>query len=307
MVIKTKDVNSEVNQLVGGTSWLFSREDQMCKWDYLFVDEASQVSLADLIASGSCAQNIVLLGDQMQLPQPIEGIHPGKSGLSVLDYLMGDHPTVPKEMGIFLENTYRMHPDICKPISDGVYESRLNSVESCKQQKLVIKSDADKALKKESGITYIEVAHQGRSQSSAEESKRIKEIYQSLLKQSWIDREGKEHKITNNDILIVAPYNAQIRQLKKDLGNDARIGTVDKFQGQEAAVAIYSMTSSDKESIPRGLDFLFSKNRLNVGVSRAKCLALIVASPELRKIECDKVEDMVLLNFYIKLISKNSV
>lgn len=307
MFIKSNEINSEEHQLVGGTSWLFSREDQMDKWDYLFVDEASQVSLADLIASGSCAKNIVLLGDQMQLPQPIEGIHPGKSGLSVLDYLMGDHPTVPKEMGIFLEKTYRMHPSICKPISDGVYESRLNSVESCEQQKLVIRPDADKALKKVCGISYIEVAHQGRSQSSEEESKRIKEIYQSLLKQSWIDREGKEHKITNNDILVVAPYNAQIRQLKKDLGNDARIGTVDKFQGQEAAVAIYSMTSSDKESIPRGLDFLFSKNRLNVGVSRAKCLAIIVASPELGKIECDKVEDMALLNFYIKLISKNSI
>lgn len=305
LVVSKDEINPSKYQLVGGTSFLLCKEEFVGGWDYLFVDEASQFSLADLIACGGCAKNIVLLGDQMQLPQPIEGIHPGKSGLSSLDFLMGNHATVPRNMGIFLEQTYRMHPRICKPISEGVYESQLTSANECNDQKLVFKDNTDQDLKPE-GISYVKVTHKDRSQSSPEEAARIKEIYDSLLNQNWVDKNGNEKRITNEEIIIVAPFNAQIKVLKKLLGPDARIGTVDKFQGQEGAVAILSMTCSDRESIPRGLDFLFSKNRLNVGISRAKCLAVIVASPELELIECDKLGDMALLSFYTKLLNASN-
>ena len=304
-VCSSRELNSNIHDLSGGTAWAYCVEEQTAQWDYLFIDEASQVSLADLLAAGSCAKNIILLGDQMQLSQPVQGTHPGKSGLSSLDYLMNDHATVPSDRGIFLEHTYRMHPEICKPISKGVYEDRLESNPDCAVQKIILNEHAHSALKP-FGISYVPVLHQGRSQASTEEAKTIKAVYESLLQQKWMNKYGEIQPITENDILIVAPYNAQRIELRKELGTLARIGTVDKFQGQEAAVAIFSMTSSDRENIPRGLDFLFSKNRLNVALSRAKCLALLVASPELEQIECDKVDDMRLLNFYTQIIDASS-
>ena len=299
-VLDSKNIDSSIHKLVGGTAWLFCRPEQQDKWDYLFVDEASQVSLADAVAAGICAKNIVLLGDQMQLPQPTQGIHPGDSGTSVLDYLMQGHATVPKDKGIFLGMTYRMHPHVCEPVSQGVYDGRLQAADSCSQQKLVLNSHADAVLKS-TGIVYLAVPHVQRSQSAPEEVARIHLLYESLLNQTWTTRDGETKPITEADVLIVAPYNAQVRLLRKALGTKARVGTVDKFQGQEAAVAIVSMTTSDGDEIPRGLDFLFSKNWLNVAVSRAKCLAIIVASPGLQNVECSKIGEMPLLNFYSQL------
>jgi uncharacterized protein len=301
-VIRSDDLNPALHRLAGGTAWLFCRTAQTQEWDYLFVDEASQLSLADALAAGSCARNIVLLGDQMQLPQPTEGTHPGDSGLSVLDYLMQGHATVPAEQGIFLGITHRMHPDVCKPISEGVYEGRLVSAAECAAQGLVLNATADPALKAQ-GVVHVPVPHAHRSQSAPEEAQRIKQLFDSLLQQHWIDRNGATHPITPRDILVVAPYNAQVRELRRALGNQARVGTVDKFQGQEAAVAIVSMTTSDADNLPRSLDFLFNKNRLNVAVSRAKCLALVVASPGLQGMDCGTVEEMGLLSFYARLVN----
>jgi uncharacterized protein len=281
---------------------LFSRPAQTQQWDYLFIDEASQLSLADAIAAGSCAHNIVLMGDQMQLPQPTEGIHPGDSGLSVLDFLMQGHATVPPEQGIFLGTTHRMHPAVCQPISEGVYEGRLISSPACAAQGLELNTSADPALKAH-GVVYVPVPHTHRSQTSPEEAQRIKALFDSLLQQQWTDRTGNTRPITPDDILVVAPYNAQVRVLRQVLGQQARVGTVDKFQGQEAAVAIVSMTTSDAENLPRSLDFLFSKNRLNVAVSRAKCLAMVVASPGLQGMDCGTVEEMGLLSFYARLVN----
>lgn len=298
--IDPKDLDATVHRLAGGTAWLFSRSAQTHRWDYLFIDEASQVSLADALAAKCCARNIVLLGDQMQLPQPTEGTHPGESGLSVLDYLMQGHATVPPELGIFLGQTHRMHPDVCRPISEGVYEGRLSSAPECARQRLLLDDGADPALRP-SGMIWVPVPHQDCRQRSEPEALRIQTLYRSLLGQRWVDRDGRTWPLTAQDIVIVAPYNAQVQLLRRTLGDGARVGTVDKFQGQEAAVAIFSMTTSDAENMPRGLDFLFSRNRLNVGVSRAKCLALIVASPALRTMACQKVEDMALLSFYARL------
>jgi uncharacterized protein len=301
-VIKSDELNPAQHRLAGGTAWLFCRPPQTQKWDYLFIDEASQLSLADSLAAGSCARNIVLLGDQMQLPQPTEGTHPGDSGLSVLDYLMQGHATVPADQGIFLGVTHRMHPAVCLPISDGVYESRLTSADACATQSLVLNANADSALRAQ-GVVYVPVPHAHRSQTAPEEAKRIKQLFDSLLQQRWTDRTGTTHDMTIEDILVVAPYNAQVRELRQTLGDQARVGTVDKFQGQEATVAIVSMTTSDADNLPRSLDFLFSKNRLNVAVSRAKCLALVVSSPGLQGINCGTVEEMMLLNFYARLLS----
>ena len=304
-VIDSQLIDSAQHKLVGGTAWLFCRPEQAQKWDYMFVDEASQVSLADVVAAGCAARNIVLLGDQMQLPQPTQGVHPGDSGLSVLDYLMQGNATVPHNKGIFLGLTYRMHPEVCEPVSDGIYEGRLKSAAPCATQRLVLNSNADPALKP-TGIVYLPVPHANRSQSAQEEASRIRSLRDSLLQQSWINRDGEIKPITDADILIVAPFNAQKRELRRQLGDNARIGTVDKFQGQEAAVAIVSMTTSDGDNMVRGVDFLFSKNRLNVAVSRAKCLAIVVASPGLHLVDCKKIEDMPLLNFYALLTQPNT-
>ena len=301
-VIQSNELNPEQHRLAGGTTWLFCRPEQTRKWDYLFIDEASQLSLADAVAAGGCAQNIVLLGDQMQLPQPTEGVHPGDSGLSVLDYLMQGHATVPAHQGIFLGTTHRMHPEVCKHISEGVYEGRLMSASACAAQGLVLKATADPVLRKY-GVVYVPVPHENCNQSSKEEVNRIKELFINLQQQSWTDRNGETRPVTSDDILVVAPYNAQVRALRYALGNGTRIGTVDKFQGQEAAVVIVSMTTSDGNNLPRSLDFLFSKNRLNVAISRAKCLALLVASPGLKEIECKTVEEMALMSFYARLMN----
>lgn len=302
--LDARDLDARATPLAGGTAWLFCRPAQAGRWDYLFIDEASQVSLADVVAAGGAARNIVLLGDQLQLAQPVEGSHPGDSGLSALDYLMQGHATVPPEQGIFLDRSHRMHPDVCGPVSDGVYEGRLTAADACSRQQLRLGAGADAALRP-SGVYWVPVAHTHCRQRSEPEARRIAELYDSLLQQSWVDRDGTTARLTSQDILIVAPYNAQVRLLRDTLGSHARVGTVDKFQGQEAAAAIYSMTTSDAESMPRSFDFLFSRNRLNVGVSRAKCLALIVASPALRTAVCERVEDMPLLNLYA-LFTRNT-
>lgn len=231
----------------------------------------------------------------------MEGIHPGDSGLSVLDYLMGGHATVPAELGIFLGTSHRMHPDVCRPISQGVYEGRLQAASACARQRLVLGATADPALRA-TGVVHVPVRHRHRSQRSPEEAKRIAELWHSLQQQHWCNRDGQCAPIGPADILVVAPYRAQVRELQQALGPQARVGTVDKFQGQEAAVSILSMTTSDGDDVPRGLDFLFSKNRLNVAVSRAKCLALVVGSPALSVIETDRVEDMQRLSFYSRLV-----
>jgi uncharacterized protein len=299
-VISTRDADAGDHNLLGGTAWVFSREKHRGRWDYLFIDEASQVSLADVMAIGSCANNIVLLGDQMQLQQPTQGIHPGESGLSVLDYMMRGRATIPSEEGIFLAQTYRMHPDLCRPISALIYEGRLVSSPGLASQTLIL-TNADPGLRN-NGISYVPVPHAGCSQVSQAECARISTLYQNLLGQRWRNHRGVEASITERDILILAPYNAQVRRLQTALGAAARVGTVDKFQGQEAAVCILSMTSSDPETMPRGVDFLFSRQRMNVAVSRARCLTVIVASPGLEAVLCSQPEDIPLVNFYARLV-----
>jgi uncharacterized protein len=159
----------------------------------------------------------------------------------------------------------------------------------------VLGSEADAVLKP-SGICIVPMSHQGCSQSSVEEVERIKSLYANLLGQRYTDDSGVEHNFTAGNILVVSPYNLQVKRLEEALPNAARIGTVDKFQGQEAEVVIISMATSSGDDLPRHIEFLYSKNRINVAVSRARCLAVLVVNPALLDIRCQTVEQMMLVN-----------
>lgn len=282
-------------QLIAGTAWLFAREEFEQAVDYLVIDEAGQVALGNLVAMATAARNVVLVGDQQQLGQPTQGVHPGESGANALDHLLQGAATVPPDRGIFLDVSWRMHPAVCGWISDAIYEGRLHSHPSTAQQALVLDGTAHPALTP-AGLRFLPVEHAGRSQRSPEEADTIKAIWQNLMGQRWTDRHGAERSITPDDVLVVAPYNVQVNTIRDVLPDGARVGTVDKFQGQEAAVAIVSMTTSSGDDLPRDIGFLFSRNRLNVAVSRAQCLAIVVASPRLLEVSCGTIEDMRLVD-----------
>jgi uncharacterized protein len=264
-------------QLAAGTAWLFSRENQQV--DYLFVDEAGQVSLADALAMGTAARNLVLVGDPLQLDQVLQGTHPGGSEVSVLKHLLGDDATVPPDRGLFLERTYRLHPDVCGYISEEFYEGRLEPAPVA----------AERTTPLGTGLRYLAVEHEGHRQESPEEVAVVR---------AEVERLGAAG-IT--DVIVVAAYNAQVNAVQEALPG-VRVGTVDKFQGQEADVVIYSMASSSGEDVPRGLEFLLSRNRLNVAISRARCLAYLVASPRLLEVNCNTIPQMRLANALCRFV-----
>lgn len=292
-VEKTEALTLNEN-LVAGTAWFFSNEHLKEQLDYLFIDEAGQVAVANVVAMGIAAKNIILIGDQMQLGQPIQGTHPGEAGLSILDFLLGDYATIPPEQGVFLDNTRRMRPSVCQFISDAFYEGRLHAHESTSNRSLLFNGIA----LPEEGIHVIDANHEGCSQKSIEEGVIIKHLYQELLKQQFKE-DGKEPRtITYKDILVVTPYNVQVNYLRTILPEGAQVGTVDKFQGQEAPIVLVSMVTSSAEDLPRNIEFLYSKNRLNVAISRAQCLAVVVANPNLMEVPCKTIEQMKLVNTF---------
>jgi superfamily I DNA and/or RNA helicase len=302
--LESGDVDGALGEggvLVGGTAWVFSRAELEGRFDYLFVDEAGQVSLANAVAVGLSARNLVLIGDQMQLAQPSQGSHPGETGLSCLEYLLHGHATVPAELGVFLGLSYRMHGDVCRFISEAIYDGRLASGPGTERHR-VIANDGAELVPAETGIVWVPVAHDGCGQSSDEECRRIVGIVEELLGRDVVGKDGRTRRMTLDDILIVAPFNMQVRCLRERLGAGARIGSVDKFQGQEAAVVIVSLCSSTLDESPRGAAFLLSPNRLNVAVSRAQALAIVVGCPELLETRCRSVEEMKLVNLLCHLV-----
>ena len=236
----------------------------------------------------------------MQLGQPTQGIHSDESGTSSLDYLLGELPTIPEDIGMLLPETYRLHPDICEFISTRVYEGRLKNVSLTKDRKLILASDS--SIPATSGILYVPIDHQGNEQSSAEEIVVIKQLIKDLMSAKKTDLNGTSSPINTDDLLIVAPYNHQVRNLQEGLGLKFNIGTVDKFQGRQAPVVLISMTTSDIESAPRGAEFLLDRNRLNVAITRAQSLAIIVGSPRLNFPYARSEKEMKLVNFYLDLI-----
>jgi uncharacterized protein len=292
------DVSLEV-ELLAGTAWLFAdaRFDQHL--DYLFIDEAGQVSVANVVAMATSAKNIVLVGDQMQLGQPIQGVHPGEAGRSILEFLLQDRATVPADRGIFLSKTWRLRPEISQFISDAFYEGRLEPASGNTNRQLLFMANMEGVSPH--GIHFVPVAHSGCSQKSAEEGEVIKDLYQKLLQQRFQEKPGKIRAMKSDDILVVSPYNVQVNYLSSILPEGARVGTVDKFQGQEAPVVMVSMTTSGAEYLPRDIEFLFSANRLNVAISRAQCLTIVVASPELLATPCRTIEQLRLVNKFCQL------
>lgn len=299
--------------IVGGTAWLFSRPDWKDALDFLFIDEAGQVPLANAVAVARSANNLVLLGDQMQLEQPVQGSHPGDAGLSALQYALKDtaaskpdapvfHPVVPPDVGLFLGESRRMHPNVCRFISESIYESRLGSLAECARQKIALPADRAHFVTRESGIVFSGIEHDGDIQQSDEEAERVKAIYNEMLTRPFTTKEGTTKPLELSDFLFIAPYNAQVRALQSVLPKGARVGSVDKFQGQEAAVCILSLCSSYGEYGSRGLRFILDRSRINVAISRAKCLAVVVGDPRIANSPAGSIGEMTLLNLYCKLL-----
>lgn len=306
VVSKSADAHGRyTGGLVAGTAWLFSREEWTAELNHLFIDEAGQVSLANVAAMVAATENLILIGDQMQLEQPVQGTHPGESGLSVLEYYLDGHATVPTTLGLFLGETRRLHPDICRFVSDLVYDGRLQSIAGNENRRIVL-SQSGKLITTDAGIVFSPLEHEGNTQSSAEEVDRVLAITKELVGRPKIGPDGKPNgKITINDILFVAPYNMQVRRLRDALPAGARVGSVDKFQGQEAEVVIVSMCSSFGEYGSRGIEFILDRNRMNVALSRARTLAIVVGDPRIATTPAYSIDTMRRINLYSRLIREH--
>jgi predicted RecB family nuclease len=284
--------------MVAGTSWLWSRADMAGAVDVLFVDEAGQMSLANVLASAHATNGIVLLGDPQQLDQPLRGVHPEGTAVSALGHILAGRATMEAGHGLFLEETWRLHPSVCGFISEVFYDGRLRPRSDLAGQHL----DAPPPLDG-TGLRFVPVEHRGNQSASPEEVEVVTRLVRTLVegRAKWTDRHGAVHPVRLQDVLIVAPYNAQVGLLRKQLPG-GHIGTVDKFQGQEAPVVVYSMATSTPEDAPRGTEFLYSGNRFNVAISRARCSAFVVASPRLFELRCKSVRQIALANAFCRYL-----
>jgi predicted RecB family nuclease len=281
--------------VAAGTIWLWARPQLAGSADTLFVDEAGQVSLADVLAVADAARNLVLLGDPQQLAQPSQATHPPGAGASALEHILGDRATMPEDAGLLLDQTWRMHPDLCRYTSEAFYDGKLGGVAGLENQEILGDPPLGGA-----GLRIVAVPHQGNTNSSPEEAAEVARLVSELAGRRWRDQDGAEHPIGPADVLIVTPYNAHIRAIQSALaasGHDGyMVGTVDKFQGRQAPVVIYSMATSSADEAPRGLEFLYDTHRLNVATSRARAMAIIVASPDLVRVFCRTPQQMRLAN-----------
>lgn len=286
------------SNVAGGTAWLWASPNATQAVDVLFIDEAAQMALANVLAVSQAATSIVLLGDPQQLDQPMQGSHPEGTDVSALHHILGEEQTIAADRGLFLAETWRLHPDICAYTSEVFYDGRLQP-----RPGLELQTIRSHGRVKGTGLRYIAVPTQGNQNSSPEEADRVRDLVNEIHASgtTWIDKHGIERPITLQDILIIAPYNAQVFELQDRIPG-ARIGTVDKFQGQEAPIVIYSMTTSSYADAPRGMEFLYSLNRLNVATSRAKCVCILVASPTVFEAQCRTPRQMKLANAFCRYL-----
>jgi uncharacterized protein len=288
---RASDVESDDFNLVAGTTWLWARPGMRAyPVDVLIVDEAGQLALADAVVATNAARNLILLGDPLQLSQVSQAEHPNGSGASVLEHILGDHATIDQTRGVFIEESRRMHPDVCKFISRQIYEGRLTSHRSC----------ADQSTQFGTGLRWLEAHHADRSTESYEEADLVHASISSMIGTPWVDHTKTTRLLRDEDFMVVAPYNDQVRLLQRRFASDVslrgvQIGTVDKFQGREAPVVFFTMTTSSGEDMPRGPEFLFSRNRLNVAVSRARCLAFLVCTEALLNARARTIDEMRLI------------
>ena len=266
--------------------------------DYLFIDEAGQYALIETTVVSHAAKNVVLLGDHQQLKQPIKGVHPEGTDVSALEHLLQGEKTIPEHRGVFLAKTWRMHPTICDFDSEMFYETRLTAVDGLQNQKI-----EGNTIYQGSGLFFKPVQHEGNNNTSEEEIDEIEKIVSELTKGDvfWIDEKNEKHPVTSQGIKIITPYNSNVFELQKRLP-DYESGTVDKFQGQEAPIIIYSMASSTPEDAPRGMDFLYSPNRFNVAVSRARAIFILVGSPNLFEPDCHAPNQIKLANPFCRYL-----
>jgi uncharacterized protein len=292
---------SDSYRLLGGTSWLWANERFRDRVDVLFIDEAGQMSLADVLAVSAGAQSIVLLGDPQQLEQPQQASHPPGAGASALEHLLGDAKTIASDRGLFLHQTRRLHPAICKFTAEAFYEDRLTSAPGLERQAVLAPRGTAAAALGGAGLVYVPVGHDANQSRSIEEVEAVTALVAALTAEGvrYRNAENEEAALTTADLMVVAPYNAQVTALAERLPG-VRIGTVDKFQGQQAPVVIVSLTTSTPEDAPRGMDFLYSGNRLNVATSRAKALCILVGSPRLFEPDCRTPTQMRLANAFCR-------
>jgi len=276
--------------VLGGTAWLWVRQDAAAVADVLFVDEAGQMSLANTIAVAQAASSLVLLGDPQQLEQVVQGCHPEGTASSALHHVLDGAQTLPDHRGLFLPESWRMHPTVCAFTSEVFYEGRLTAHEGLELQALEGAGELNGA-----GLWLGPVDHDGNQNTSPEEVDVVEALVSRLLGARWMNTGGVSAPIGLDDILIVAPYNAHVFAIRDRLPS-ARVGTVDRFQGQEAPVVIYSMATSTPTDAPRGMEFLYSLNRLNVATSRARCAVVLVANPRLFEPDCRSPRQMRLAN-----------
>lgn len=274
-------------RVYGGTAWDFSNADRFPpgELDLLVIDEAGQYSLANMLAVSRAARNLLLLGDPQQLPQVTQGSHPYPVDESALGWLSAGARTLPSEFGYFLDASWRMHPALCAPVSRLSYQGRLHSAPAAGERSLTALAP---------GVHRQDVAHQGNANSSPEEARAVVEVVRQVLGLAWDGTgTGTTRPLAPQDVLVVAAYNAQVELIREELeaaglleqssgaADGVRVGTVDRFQGQEAPVVVVSMAASSAAEVPRGMDFLLSPNRLNVAVSRGQWAAVVVSSPSL--------------------------
>ncbi len=281
--------------LAAGTPWLWASSKMVDAVDVLFVDEAGQISLANVVAISRATDSLVLLGDPQQLDQPMQGTHPPGADRSALAHVLAGQATMPPDRGLFLETTWRLHPDLCAFTSEVFYDDRLEPEPHLIVQRL----DAPAmAIGDGVGPRLLEVPTVGADNESPEEADEVARVARSIVEAGarWVNEKGELRPVTWDEVLIVAPYNAQVGAIKRRLPPAARVGTVDKFQGQEAPISIYSLTTSNPELAPRGMDFLYSRNRLNVATSRARCITIVAASPDLLRVRARTPAQMRLAN-----------
>ncbi|CCH89406.1 protein of unknown function, putative recB domain [Modestobacter italicus] len=287
--------------LVAGTSWLFARPELAGRLDVLVVDEAGQLSLANALAVSRAATNLVLLGDPQQLRQPGKGIHPDGADVSALQHVLGDDEVLPADRGVFLDRSWRMAPALCRVVSALSYRGELQPSPVTAGNRL----DAPARWAAPAGIGWVPVEHEGNGAASAEEAAVVAALVGDLMGCSWHGG-GVDRVMGPADVLVVTPYNAQVNQVRGALAavglGAVEVGTVDKFQGREAAVAVFSLAASSGAHVPRRLDFLLDRHRLNVALSRAKTVAYLVGSPALLTSPVQTPEQLRLVNGLCRLV-----
>ena len=272
--------------LTGGTAWLYAHERPTTDaLDYLFIDEAGQVSLADAVRDGRPARGTSSSSaTRSSSPRSLQGSHPDGAGTSVLEHLLGEHATIPPDRGLFLERTFRLHPDVCGYISEEFYEGRLAARPGVRDADDAARHRAALARGRARGLPP-RVAGRGRARSPRRSRGCVA---------AGVERGGDHGRRARTTRRSTCCASCSRRR--------CAVGTVDKFQGQEAQVVLYSMASSSGEDIPRGLEFLLSRNRLNVAISRAQCLAYLVCSPRLLEVNCRTIEQMRLANALCRFV-----